>query len=228
MEGGEEGCRLLGIAGLVTHEVTVATVTCAMKPTGSVSVPTGSPNWTQWVMKRRNIAIKRTGWGVPWDGWRGELVVDVIKTHCVHVWNCRSRRYSISNFRRHSRKWESRVMKQDCVNTVCIFCFLFVCVCLSVRAGCLLVALYFFRQCLSLNLILAVEWGLLASKLPGPTCLSLPPAPSAGVTLTCDCAQILYGRFELRLPCFHSKHPYPPEPPSLKPLIFILGFGIAI
>lgn len=85
MEGGEEGCHLLGVVGLVTHEVTVATVTCAMKPTGSVSVPSGSPNWTQWVMKRRNIAIKRTGWGVPWDGWRGELVVDVIKTHCVHV-----------------------------------------------------------------------------------------------------------------------------------------------
>lgn len=51
--------------------------------------------------------------------------------------------------------------------------------CVSVRAGCLLVlyTLVIFRQCLSLNLILAVEWGLMDSKLPGPTCFCHNPHP---------------------------------------------------
>lgn len=191
-----------------------------MKPTGSVSVLTGSPNWTQ-----RNTTIKWTGWGVPWEEWRGELDVDTIKTHCVHIWNCQRRRHSISNFRRHSVKGESQVIKQDCENTVCTSTFF---IAVSVRAGSLLVlsTLVIFRQCLSLNLILAVEWGLMASKLPGPTCFCHHPQPPV-LELQSHVAMPRFYMGDLnsdRLASTASTHTHRT---TLSKASFLLGSGIA-
>lgn len=71
---------------------------------------------------------------------------------------------------------------------------------------------YFLRQGLSLSWKLTIS-ARLAQDSPR---IHLSPAPNAnaGVTGTCSHASLScrHWQFELRSPCFHSKHLYPPSP----------------